>query len=76
VLLEHNPFGMWQSLVNRGTPTANWLYHALKRNARLDARDAGVTLAALPPAPLAAALEAAAGAARRGGTIAIVARRS
>ena len=31
VLLEHNPFGMWQSLVSRVTPTPSWLYLALKR---------------------------------------------
>jgi len=74
LLLEHNPFGMWQSLVNRTTRTPNWLYHALKRNARFDAHDAAVTAAALPLLPLAAALEALAGAARRGGTIAVLAR--
>ena len=75
LLLEHNPFGMWQSLVNRATRTPNWLYHALKHNARFDAHDAAVTAAALPLLPLAAALEALAGAARRGGTIAVLARR-
>ncbi|MBW3614901.1 MAG: FAD-dependent oxidoreductase, partial [Actinobacteria bacterium] len=25
-LLEHNPFGLWQSLVSRLTPTPSWLY--------------------------------------------------
>ena len=75
LLLEHNPFGMWQSLVNRATRTPNWLYHALKRNARFDAHDAAVTTAALPLLPLAVVLEALAGATRRGGAIAVLARR-
>jgi SAM-dependent methyltransferase len=76
LLLEHNPFGMWQSLTSRATRTPSWLYHALKRNAPLDARDAAVTAAALALLPLAVALEALAGLARRGGTIAVVARRT
>ena len=32
LLLEHNPFGLWQSAVSRVTPTPSWLYNALKRN--------------------------------------------
>jgi SAM-dependent methyltransferase len=76
VLLEHNPFGMWQSLTSRATTTPSWLYHALKRNAPLDARDALVTAAALALLPLAVVLEAVAGLARQGGTIAVVARRT
>jgi SAM-dependent methyltransferase len=75
VLAEHNPFGMWQSLVSRATRTPAWLFRALQRDAALRSRDAVVTLALLPLAPLAALLELAAGAARRGGTIAVVARR-
>ena len=75
LLAEHNPFGMWQSLVNRLTPTPSWLYHALKRNAPLRPADLAVTLAALPLLPAAAALEALAGAIRRGGTVAVVAQR-
>ena len=75
VLLEHNPFGLWQSLVSRATPTTSWLYHALKRNAPLRAADAVPTALALPLAPLAAAAELAAGLAARGGTIAVCARR-
>jgi SAM-dependent methyltransferase len=75
VLLEHNPFGLWQSLVNRVAPTPSWLFHALKRNAPLRARDALATAAALPLAPVAAAVELAAGAAGRGGTVAVLARR-
>jgi len=75
VLAEHNPFGLWQSLVSRATSTPSWLYHALKRNAPLRSRDALVTAAALPLAPLAVLAEAGFGLARRGGTVAVVARR-
>jgi len=73
-LLEHNPFGMWQSLVSRLTPTPSWLYGLLKRSAPVDARDAAITLALLPLAPVAFALERVAAAAHRGGTVAVRAR--
>lgn len=74
VLVEHNPFGLWQSAVSRATPTPSWLYNALKRNAALAfPRDVLPTLSALPLIPIAVAAEAVAGAARRGGTIAVVA---
>jgi SAM-dependent methyltransferase len=75
LLLEHNPFGMWQSIVNRFTRTPSYLYNLLKRNAPVRSGDALVTAAALPLAPVAAALEVVAGLAGRGGTIAVVARR-
>lgn len=75
VLLEHNPFGLWLSLVSRVTPTTSWLYHALKRNARTRPADLVPTLAALPLLPAAAAVELAAGLAHRGGTVAVLARR-
>jgi hypothetical protein len=75
VLLEHNPFGLWQSLISRATHTPSWLYHALKRNAPLRSRDALVTAVALALAPLALVAEAAFGVLRRGGTVAVVARR-
>jgi SAM-dependent methyltransferase len=74
-LLEHNPFGMWQSIVNRFTRNPSYLYNLLKRNAPLRSTDALVTVAALPLAPVAAAAEALAGLAGHGGTIAVVARR-
>lgn len=76
LLAEHNPFGMWQSLVNRVTVQPSYLYNLLKRNAPVDARDLGLSLAALTLAPAAAGLELAAGAARRGGTVAVLARRA
>jgi SAM-dependent methyltransferase len=76
VLLEHNPFGMWQTLANLLTRQPSYLYNLLKRNAPLRSADLAITAAALPLAPLASGLELAAGLARRGGTIALVARRS
>jgi SAM-dependent methyltransferase len=74
VLLEHNPFGLWQSLVSRATPTQSWLYHALKRNAPVRAADLLPTLLALPLVPLAMLAEWVAGLARRGGSVAVVSR--
>lgn len=74
-LLEHNPFGLWQSLVNRATRTPSWCFNALKRNAPLAHPDALITLALLPLAPLCLLAERAFGHARRGGTIAVLARR-
>jgi SAM-dependent methyltransferase len=76
LLLEHNPFGMWQSLVNRATDRPSYLYNLLKHNAPARSRDLVITLAAVPLAPLAVAAEAIAGAAGRGGTIAVLARRT
>jgi len=74
VLAEHNPLGMWLAFVSRLTRRPSYLYHLLKRNASLRSPDLLVTLLALPLVPAAAALELVAGLARRGGTIAIVAR--
>jgi SAM-dependent methyltransferase len=75
LLAEHNPFGLWVSVVSRATETPSWLYHALKRNAPLRHRDALITAAALPLIPLAIAAELLFALARRGGTVAVVARR-
>ncbi|MGH2870092.1 MAG: class I SAM-dependent methyltransferase [Solirubrobacteraceae bacterium] len=74
-LLEHNPFGMWQTVLNRVSSEPSWLYNVLKRNARLSARELALTALAIPLMPLAAAVELAAGQAHRGGTIAVLARR-
>jgi hypothetical protein len=76
VLLEHNPFGMWQSLANRATSHPSYLYNLLKRNAPVGSTDLLITAAALPLAPVAALAEFAAGMAGRGGTIAVRARRA
>jgi len=75
LLLEHNPYGMWQSLVSRVTHAPSYLYNLLKRNAPARSPDLAITLAAVPLAPVAAALELLAGLAGRGGTIAVLARR-
>ncbi len=75
LLLEHNPFGMWQSWANRLTRHPSYLYNLLKRNVPLDIRDLAATAALLPLAPLAAGTELAAALAGRGGTIAVLARR-
>jgi SAM-dependent methyltransferase len=76
VLAEHNPFGMWQSLLSRITRHPSYVYNLLKRNAPLSSPDLAISLAALPLAPLAAILELGAGLAGRGGTIAVVAQRA
>jgi SAM-dependent methyltransferase len=76
VLAEHNTYGMWQSLVNRATTTPSYLYNLLKRNAGPVPADLAVSLLALPLIPAAAGLELAAGAAHRGGTVAVAAVRA
>jgi SAM-dependent methyltransferase len=75
VLLEHNPFGMWQSLVSRLTRTPSYFFNLLKRAAPPRPLDLAITLLALPLAPVAALIELCAGLAGRGGTLALVARR-
>lgn len=74
LLLEHNPFGMWQSLVNRLTRQPSYLYNLLKHNASPRSGDLAISTAALALAPAAVLLELAAGLAGRGGTIAVLAR--
>jgi SAM-dependent methyltransferase len=74
-LLEHNPYGMWQSGVSRLTRHPSYLYNLLKRNAPLDARDLALTALAVPMVPVAALAELLAGLAGRGGTVAVLARR-
>jgi SAM-dependent methyltransferase len=75
ILGEHNPFGMWQSLVNRLTRHPSYLYNVLKRNAPLRSPDLAITALSLPLLPVAAVAELAAGALGRGGTMALLARR-
>ena len=74
-LLEHNLYGMWQSIVNRLTRHPSYLFNLLKRNAPLSVRDLAITALGLGLAPTAAVAEVGAGLARRGGTIAVLARR-
>lgn len=75
LLLEHNPFGMWQSLVNRLTSNPSYIYNLLKRNAPVRSVDLLISLLALPLAPFTTLAEFGAGIRRRGGTIALLARR-
>jgi SAM-dependent methyltransferase len=83
LLLEHNQFGMWQTAMNAITFHDNFLYCVLKRS--LTPRTAQsrvrylldwlVTIAAgIPAALITVPLELGAGLARRGGTIAVLAR--
>jgi SAM-dependent methyltransferase len=76
VLLEHNPFGFWQTLVSCLTRHPSYLYNLLKRNAPFRSVDLVVTLLALPLAPFAALAELIAGLTRRGGTICVLAIRT
>ena len=75
LLLEQNIFGMWQSLTSLGTRRPSYLYNLLKRNAPLFCGDLAVTVAALVLLPTAALLELLAGLTRRGGSVAVLARR-
>jgi SAM-dependent methyltransferase len=76
LLLEHNPFGMWESLMNRLTSNPSYLYNLLKRNAPLRSFDLPISVVGLAGAPMAAFGELLAGLSGRGGTVAILARRS
>ena len=75
VLLEHNPFGMWQAWLDRATTTPSYAYNLIKRNARPSARNLVPTVLLTALAPLAVVVEAIAGLAGRGGTVAAIARR-
>jgi predicted SAM-dependent methyltransferase len=76
LLIEHNLFGMWQSWLDRFTSTPAYAYKLVKRNAELSVHDVAITLALTAAAPLAFAIEICAELAGRGGTLAIVARRT
>ena len=74
MVLEHNPGGMWMALLSRLGMTPAFPFHLLKRNVPARPRDLGLLVLGVPLAPVAVGLEAAAAAARRGGTVAMVAR--
>lgn len=75
-VLEHNPHGMWFALLGRLGMTPGFPFHLLKRNAPARPRDLALLALAGPVLlPVAILLEAAAATARRGGTVAVVARR-
>lgn len=76
LLLEHNPFGMWQSWLNRLTTHPSYVYNLLKRNAPVRSADLAIALGMVPLFPAATLVELAAGLARHGGTVAVLARRA
>jgi SAM-dependent methyltransferase len=72
---EHNPAAMWMALLSRAGARPGLPFHVLKRNIRPTAREWALLATGIPALPVAVVLEALAGAARRGGTIATVAQR-
>ena len=82
LLVEQNPLGMWQTLLNRLTRERDFAFRLLKDDlpaggGSAPARDLAVTLlAGAPLAPLALALELVAGLAGRGGSVVLVAEAS
>jgi hypothetical protein len=77
LLLEQNPFGMWQTLLNLFTSERNVAFRLLKRDLPLSGARAKLDLAltvvlSLPLALIAPLLELGAGLVRRGGTIVAV----
>src|SRR4051794_17153224 len=73
---EHNPAGMWMALLTRAGMAPGLPFHLLKRNATARPLDWALMAAGVPLAPAAVALEIAAAAAGRGGTMAEVAARA
>ena len=74
VLAEHNPLGMWQSILNLVTEQRAYFYNLLKGNASPRSRDLPISLLGLPLIPVAMLLELIAGALGRGGTVVLLAR--
>lgn len=72
---EHNPSGMWMALLSGLGMSPGFPFHLLKRNAPHRPLDLALFVVGVPLLPVAVALEAAAGAAGHGGTIAAVATR-
>ncbi len=73
---EHNPAGMWMAMLTRMGMAPGLPFHLLKRNARARPRDAALLALGVPLAPVAVAAEALAALAKRGGTVAMTARRA
>jgi len=77
LMLEHNLLGMWQTLMNRLTQAPNAFFRFVKRQRHPGGRRGALcdgAIVALAGPPLVAgsvALELAAGAARRGGTVVV-----
>jgi SAM-dependent methyltransferase len=79
LLLEQNPLGMWQTLLNRVTNERDVAYRALKRDLGTGPtvrRDIALTtIVGLMLLPVAVGLELGAGAAGHGGSVVVVATR-
>jgi SAM-dependent methyltransferase len=73
-VLEQNLHSMWMALLVRLGMRPGFPFHWLKRNIPATPRDVALTALGVPLLAPAVALEALAAAARRGGTIAVVAR--
>ena len=71
---EHNPASMWMALLARLGMTPGFPFHLLKRNVDQAPRDLVLLALGVPLAPLAVLAEAVAAVARRGGTLAQLAR--
>ena len=75
IVWEHNPAAMWMALLTRAGMAPGLPFHLLKRNATARKVDWALLAAGVPLIPFAVALEVAAAAAGRGGTVAAVAAR-
>lgn len=71
---EQNLHGMWMAALTRLGMRPGFPFHLLKRNIDPRPRDLALLALGVPLAPLAAAAELAAACARRGGTVAALAR--
>jgi hypothetical protein len=82
LLVEQNPLGMWQTLLNRLTGERDFAFRLIKRDladvsAPARTRDLAITaIAAIPAAVIGVLLELFAGLARRGGSMVARARAS
>ena len=75
LIAEQNFHATWMALLTRLGMRPAFPFHFLKRNIDTRPRDLALTLLGIPLLPVAIALEAGAALMRRGGTIAVVARR-
>lgn len=73
---QHNLHGMWFALMTRLGMSPGFPFHLAKRNVRPRASDLALMAIGVVLLPLALLLEAAAAAAHRGGTIAVLSRAS
>ena len=73
---EQNPHAMWMALLTRLGMQPGFPFHFLKRNVRARPLDLALCVIGIPLIPVAIVLELAAAALRRGGTVAVVARRA